>query len=209
MKDIVLEIGKVRKLPSFVQHLSRNKTELDRFFGIKLPVPQVFLIQSRYQIDKIWKRKTESGNVGWAKGGAIYILSPENYVRESDRKNMSTYWKVLKHEHAHIYQSYVAGGWLPRWLSEGLACWLAGQTKNKPDLQIALSVIQYHVQGGAGVYQAGYYWVERLIGKFGKKKLVAFLRALGPEASQHRVRRVFKNIYGVNWTKASLKKLYS
>lgn len=115
-----------KKLEDF---LIASKKELDAFFNSNVPVPVVYLLDSRKELDLIWQQKTEKWVVGGTKFGAIFILDPKIYTKESSHKDPSDFWKTLKHEYCHIYFRHITKGVHPLWLHEGLASYLAGQKK--------------------------------------------------------------------------------
>ena len=46
--------------------LQATRKELERFFGIKIDKPLVYLIDSRKEIDRIWGKRTERWLTAWA-----------------------------------------------------------------------------------------------------------------------------------------------
>ncbi|MFH1236010.1 MAG: hypothetical protein V1685_03675 [Parcubacteria group bacterium] len=209
MKTILcIEVGRVRRIPKVAATLKRNKRRYDRFFHLKLAEPQVILPVSRKQINQILQRKTEPWCVGWIGDGSIYLLSPEKYLTESSHTRKSRYWKVLAHEHAHLYIRALGKGNIPRWMNEGLASWLAGQRHRTPTWEEAMTVIGPWPEFSHSVYLVGYYWVDRLIQKYGQQKLISIIREMGKHKSSSAFPRVFKSVYGTPWTKRSVQKLY-
>ena len=208
MKNLCVEISRVRQLPKLRRQIKKQTKEFDRFFGYKLSEPLVVLLTSRRQIDALWGRKTEDWSVGWTRERVIYILSPEKYVSESNHRRRSEFWTTLRHEHAHLYIRSVAGWNVPKWLNEGLACWLAGQRKRTPPLALALSVIRPMGNFSVMAYPVGYFWTSLLIRKFGEKKILILLRKCGRTNSPANFPRIFRAVYGIRWTKGELEALY-
>jgi hypothetical protein len=82
-----------------VNHLQKAKQDLEEFFGIQLPWPTVYLVDSRQQYDLICRRKTKNWEIGNAQKKNIYIMKDEL------KNNPTRFWKVLTHEYAHVASS--------------------------------------------------------------------------------------------------------
>jgi len=180
--------------------------KLNRFFGIKLKLPPVVLLQSRQQIDELWGKKTESWFCAWTKARTIYVLDPKVFAKESDH-TAEQFWPVLVHEYVHLYYHAVTQSNKPRWLSEGLACYLAGQVKKNPAEADLISLNSFFNEGGKKVYGIGYYWVKYLLEKYTQKKLLQLIKTINPNATIRKFAANFQSIYGFALTKSSLKDL--
>lgn len=112
------------------------------------------IFYSRKAINTYWKRKTASWLCGWTKNGQIHILHPSVFTKESSH-SLSEYQKVLRHEYSHLFYNRLTNARYPRWLNEGLACYVAGQSKGIPEEREALSVGRYFAKGGSNVYHIG------------------------------------------------------
>ena len=112
--------------------LSETKKELSDFFNIKVEQPNIFFLDSRKDINKTWGRKMPEWSSGWAKNSNIFILNPKIYTKESSHKKIEHFWKTIKHEYCHLYFKKLTGTSYPKWLNEGLACYLAKQIKKTP-----------------------------------------------------------------------------
>lgn len=190
--------------------LKSAQGELGKFFGIELKLPTVFFLNSREQIDQIWQKKTEDWLVGWTANNNIFILDPKVYTKESDHKDIKSFWGVLKHEYAHIAMMNVC--WhnkLPKWLSEGLACYLAGQIKKQPDKKTALRVFDYFQKSDRWIYGIGFFWVNLLIKKFGKRKMLELLKSINYLTTKGQFAQKFYQIYKIHFSKEDLLKLIS
>jgi hypothetical protein len=189
-----------------VDTLKKSGKELDKFWGITVDPPLVFLVKSRKEIDKFWGRKTESWMSAWTTNGTIFILDPKVYEKESDHK-LEHFWKTIKHEYCHLYYRRVAGVGVPRWLNEGLACYLAEQVKKTSEKKVLLRVNDFYDKGGSEVYGLGYFWAKMLVEKFGKAKLMKLLKGMKPVMKQKQFGEHFKKVYGFSLTKTDLSKL--
>lgn len=187
-----------------------TKIELDKFFNFKVREPALFLLSSREQLDMIYEEKTQEWLVGCTKllsstkNGVIFILSPEVFSKQSSHKNPDEFWQVLKHEYCHIYFRQITGGVYPLWLNEGLANYLSGQKKSGGE---PMDVFNYFNKAGNGVYQVGFFWVEFLIKKFGKRKIKQLIDNLkiDPVLTEKRFAEIFYGVYGFRFNQKGLK----
>jgi len=188
--------------------LENTQKELSSFFDVEIKIPEVCLTNSRKEIDDILGWKTQDWLTGFAKDGKIYILNPNVYIKESDHENIEHFWKTLKHEYCHIYFRTITRIGYPKWLNEGLACYLSGQDKKEPTKQDALKIFDYFQKNDWQTGEIGYFWVRLLISKFGKKKLLELIKCLKPDISEKEFAENFYKIYGIRYSKEeTLKRL--
>jgi hypothetical protein len=191
-----------KKILSFLLSAQKN---LAKFFGIKMPIPHVFIVSSRKDINAIFGRKTKNWIVAWIKKGTIFALDQAAYRKESNHKDPRYFWKVLKHEYCHLYFEKFTSANFPKWLNEGLACYLARQEKYPPPKGKLLNILRYHKKSDQWVYAVGYFWVNLLIKKFGKAKLLKLLRGLHANTSKKEFDARFHRIYGFRFDRGGLK----
>lgn len=184
--------------------LNETFTSYQSFFNAQLPQPIIIFINSRNAYNKLCGRKTESWEIGHAEGKLIIMLS-WNAVSKSER-NWESYKKVLKHEYAHVAYRHLTGHGYPKWLNEGLACYLAGQKKKSCSLEDALSVFDYFSKSDKHIYNIGYHWVNLLVNCFGKKKILKLVKQLECEMSEDAFKKAFFNTYAIRFSERSLKK---
>lgn len=190
-----------KKLESY---LTACRKSLGKWFGIDVLMPHVFFIQSRKDFDRIMGRKTKPWMTGATVNGNIFILDPKKYSKVSVHKR-GHFWKVLKHEYAHIYpRALTSAGNKPRWLHEGLACYLAKQEKKRPDDKYLLDLDRFFDRSGEQIYGVGYFWVKYLIEKYGKAKLLKLLKTIDAKTTKTKFGANFKKIYGFGLNKKSL-----
>ena len=187
--------------------LETTKNELYDFFNINVEHPYIFFLNSRKDIDKIWNKKTESWLCAWAKNGDIFILNPKIYAKESNHE-IKHFWQTIKHEYCHLYFNKLTGVTCPKWLNEGLACYLAGQIKKTPTQDEAMKVFEYFEKNDREIYSIGYFWVKILIKKFGKKVFLKFLKELKPGLNERKFRIIFYKVYKIKFSKNSLSILF-
>lgn len=194
-----------KKLEKFLQSI---QGELNDFFKIKIDQPFIFFIDSRQEIDKIWGKKTERWLTGWTKQNNIFILNHNVYARESNHKNIKHFWQTLEHEHCHLYYKQLTGINYPKWLNEGLACYLSGQIKPLPNKSEALTIFQYYQKTNWQVFKIGYFWVSLLIKKFGEKKMLALLKDLEHDATLREFKDRFYKTYKFRFNRKDFETLW-
>lgn len=197
-------IKPIKNNPKLSRFLLSTEKSLFDFFKIKIERPPIFFLNSRKDIDKFWGRKTESWFSGWAKNGAIYILNPKVYPKESNHK-IEHFWQTIKHEYCHLYFNQVTGINYPKWLNEGLACYLNGQVKKTLTLSEAMKVFDYFQKSDRDIYKVGYFWVKILIEKFGRRKLLILLKHLKPGLTKCQFKSIFYQVYKIKFTKRDLR----
>lgn len=190
--------------------LKKSQKELSDFFGIEIYFPSVFFINSRKQYDDVWKTKSKNWMVGGADSRNIFILDSEVYTRESSHKDPKDFWLVLKHEYCHIAirQFYKQDHNRPKWLNEGLCCYLANQVKRTPTKKEALKVFNYYSKADWRIYAIGYFWTKLLIDKFGKRKLLQLLKNINYNTTEKEFSRLFYGVYKIHYTKKDLNELF-
>jgi hypothetical protein len=193
----------IRSNPKLDKFLIATKKEFSDFFGVNVEQPNIFFLNSRKDINKIWNRKTESWQSGWAKNGNIFILNPKIYTKESDH-TAKHFWQTIKHEYCHLYYKKLTGTSYPKWLNEGLACYLAGQVKKSPTLIDIMKVFDYFKRKDWQTYSIGYFWVKLLVEKFGKKKFLGLLKQLEPELSKNEFKSIFYKVYKIKFSEKCL-----
>lgn len=171
--------------------------------------PSVVFVNSRREIDKIWGRKTERWLTAWVKNDKIFILPPNVYLKESSHKDINHFWQTLKHEYCHLYFKKMTGINYPKWLNEGLACYLAGQTKKPPAEEEALRIFNYYRKPNWQIYKTAYFWVKLLIEKFGREKLLKLIKRLNPQMTKKQFTKNFYQIYKFQFLKEGFGKIFN
>jgi len=207
MKPTINIIGLREKNKKEVKELKcvveRGIQRNEEFFGFSIPSLTIVLLNSRKEIDNQMKRKTADWVVGCAnsKNMEIFILAPWAFEKESCHPK-GNFPKVLIHEISHLFIGQVHPFSVPRWLVEGLASYLAKQKRplasitpgllNFPFLTRLSSFSGWNENANKGAYPISYYWIEFLINKYGKEKVLKFILELKkiPE-----IKDAFKRIY--------------
>lgn len=207
MQEAYFKIKSVKPNKKVINYLKTTQKELENFFNAKIKLPDIFILDSRKQIDQLWQKKTEPWMVGWASDNNIFILSPEKFTKESNHKDSENFWRVLKHEYVHIAMRKLYGHDKPKWLNEGLCCYLAKQVKKEPTQKDALKVFDYYQKGDWEIYSISYFWVKLLIEEFGKAKLFRLLKILDSQTSEGQFAKNFYRVYKFRYSKTDFKKI--
>lgn len=166
--------------------LTQCKSELDGWFGIDLPMPELMIMQSLQDVADIWDREpNEDLPTAWADttNHRIYMLRLDE-VAKLRKKMPYDFLTLLKHEYAHLYWYALVKSNIPMWMDEGLACYLAGQVLKLSDENVILKLENYFDQKNFDTYAVGYMGVKYLIDKFGKDKFIQFLKKLPHHISE-------------------------
>lgn len=207
MKPIINIIGLEGKSKKGAKELRRivekGTRRNEKFFGSSIPSLAVVLLNTREEIDNQMKRKTPNWVVGGfdSQKNYVFILAPWAFEKESCHPKRS-FPKVLIHEISHLFIGQVHPFSVPRWLVEGLASYLAEQKRplvsislellNSPFLIKLSSSSGWNENANKGAYPISYYWIEFLINKYGKEKMLKFILKL---RKNQEIKDAFKQIY--------------
>jgi len=208
MKQYIFGLNPVKPNKRIFKFLESTQKELKSFFGVTIENPFVFFIESRRDMDRIIGRKTKQWESGWAENNSIFILNPKIYTKESSHKDIEHFWQVLKHEYCHLYFTKITGGSLPKWLNEGLACYMADQVKKVPTKKKLLKVFDYYSKSDSRIYSIGYSWTKLLIDRFGKRKLLKLIKSVDCDTSERKFAKKFYQVYGFNYSKKDFDKVF-
>ena len=210
MKNISITVAQARTDEPLLRVLRTAKNKLDHFFKIELDLPLLVLLSSRRQFNTFWGRQTENWMIAWARNGVIYALEPKVVRQSRLHYSITDYHKLLKHEHTHLYINTIGRAEaMPKWLKEGLACWVAGQKKRILDQARLESVFRPDEINPKDTYAIGYVLVDRLLYSFGKNKLLTLIQRLEGQYSLTQFRKVFRIVYGLPWSRQLLNRKQS
>src|SRR3989338_1444785 len=143
-------------------------------------LPIIIIVDDRETINTLKGKKTENWVVGWTNGSQVYILNKDSFEKESSHKcNPDEYSALIKHELSHCFYNILSNyHHIPIWLGEGVASYTSGQNnlKNKP--KEFSKFLDCYDHGGKGVYSESGFFVQILIEKFGKQKLLNLIKKL-------------------------------
>lgn len=174
--------------------------ELNEFFGMNWveDKPEIIIVPDRKTIDSIQGKKTEDWVVGWVEGRKVYILSREDYEKESCHKYVEEdYNALIKHELTHCFSDILCNyNKRCAWLLEGISIYLSGQLEFKHKPREYKKFIDFYNKFGEDVYSESGFAVEYLIKEYGKGKLIELLKEYGKTKNKEEFAKVFKKIYG-------------
>lgn len=195
---------------------SKAMKELNAFYGIGWVrnCPNVFIVESRNDIDELKKRKTESWVVGWADSWDVFMLNKNRFGKESSHKQTSdeAYVALLKHELSHLFFGILSGTIgkksFPVWFCEGVAIYTAGQFKFKKPVSEFKGFLSFYEKSGTEAYSEAGFFVEILVKKFGKVKLLELIKSLKTIKTQKDFDKTFNKIYGFKLSYKEINKLH-
>lgn len=201
---MIFEVG-FRKDKLVEKIYKQSMEDLDSFFGLNWVKhkPNVFLVKDRKSINNLMKRNTQSWSVGWLRGRDVYVLDKNNFEKESSNKYSEKEYSILiKHELTHVFTDVYLKirdqSISPDWLWEGLAIYLSGQNEiiERPShLKSFLDCYEQNVDSTKAYLESGFF-VEFLVKKHGKAKLLKLLKSAKETASEKDFAKKFKEIYG-------------
>jgi len=185
--------------------------ELKEFYQINWNenTPFIFLVDTREDYDKLNGFKTEPWVVASVQQNGILMLSPESYEKESIHKySDDEYYSLIKHELSHLfYNIFSKNNYYPVWLDEGFAIYSSGQLATKKKPKKLKKFLDYYSQGGEGVYEESGFVVEGLIKKFGKEKVLEFVKLLSNVRGEKIFKEAFEKFFGLELSYESIQEL--
>lgn len=202
-EELLLELEK-RPVPQELLETKEKATlKFNDFFGITLQKKfKIYMIHSREEMDIIQEKKTEDWLKGCTKdyGTKIFIYDFNYYYKETGKSFNSQ--KLLKHEITHVYVAEIRNkGFVPRWLNEGLAYYLAKQQISNKSIEEIVNCIDSHENFIVEHYGSSGRLVTMLIEKYGKEKIINLLKS---SRNPNEFFYAFQNIYGFELTKENL-----
>lgn len=174
--------------------------ELKDFYAINWNenTPVLFLVDSRKDYDVLTNQKTEDWEVACHLGNnKIILISPENYEKESIHKySDEEYFSLIKHEISHLFYQILSQGQGPIWLDEGFAIFTSGELKKKEGVKNFENFLAYYSFSDENVYKESGFAVEVLIKKFGKNKVLNFLKKLPNIQNEVDFKEEFEKYFG-------------
>ena len=149
-------------------------------------------------INDIRGRKTETWTVGWTDGNNLFLLDRKSFETESSHKYSDEYYEsLIKHELSHLFFGAITGGaYRPIWLNEGVSIYTSGQNKFKKRPTKFSNLLEFFEHGGKGAYVEPGFFIEGLVNKFGKEKLLNFIKDWSKLKTREEFERLFEKTYG-------------
>lgn len=198
-KNMIYKI--IQKEDDFLEKIYRESMDdLNAFYEINWThhLPKIVVVDNREMMDLLSGQKTENWVIGWADERTIYVLNRDNFEKESDHKyNLEEYSEFIKHELSHLFFHILSGGnRKPVWLNEGFAVYTSGQNKSKKKLTEFSRFLESYDQGEKGVYAESGFFVQSLVEKFGKQKLLDLAKELKKIKTKEEFKKFFAEEYG-------------
>lgn len=185
--------------------------ELIDFYAINWieNTPVIYLVDGRESFDIISGYKTEDWVVGRALSyNKLLLLSPESYEKESRHKySDKEYYSLLKHELSHLFYITFSKWKGPIWLDEGFAIYTSNQLSTKERPKEFKNFLKYYSYEDEKVYSESGFVVEELINKYGKEKVIGFLKVLSNVNSEDEFKKEFEKYFGLELDYKSFKEL--
>lgn len=177
---------------AFLRYAETTQRRYQRWFGFSLPLPTIILLPRRQLVRDFWRSKKETWKSGWYRNRTVYIVD-----LPIAKRSRADWYRLLAHELAHPFIHQASHGRVPRWLNEGLASWLAGQRHHRCTPAEAVGFFrQRKSPSNINVYQAGRMMTEYLLGKYGRQKMLNFLRQTSKART---VSSAFRKTFGMTW----------
>jgi hypothetical protein len=206
--DINTIQSKNEKVKSFYDKAMKGLID---FYGVNWieNTPVIYLVDSKESFDIISGYKTEDWVVGRALSyNKLLLLSPESYEKESRHKySDEEYYSLLKHELSHLFYMIFSQGKGPVWLDEGFAIYISDQLSTKHRPKEFKNFLQYYSNEDENVYSEAGFVVEGLIKKYGKEKVIGFLKVLSNVSSENEFKNEFEKYFGLELDYKSLQDL--
>ena len=174
--------------------------ELNEFYEINWVhhLPIIMVVDGRTTIDGLKQEKSQPWSIGWSEGKTIYVLDRNNLEKESSHKyRLDTYSALIKHEISHSFYNILSGNQhKPVWLCEGTAIYTSGQNKFKKTPTEFKEFLEFYDQGGSDVYHESGFFVQMLVEKFGKQKLLELIRESRNANTEEAFNKLFSEKYG-------------
>lgn len=191
---------------------NESMKDLNDFYEISWieNTPSINIVDDRKIINLMKGKQTENWLVGWSNGNKVYILNRDNLEKESSHKyNPEKYYALIKHELSHSFYDILSENThKPIWLCEGVAIHTSGQNKFRKQPIEFKEFLQFYEHGGSGVYEESGFFVEFLVKKFGKQKLLDFIKELKNVKTETKFNKLFIKEYGFNLNYDEINKNY-
>jgi hypothetical protein len=160
--------------------------------------PVLFLVDSRKDYDVLINQNTENWEVGRHIGeNKILLITPESYEKESIHKySDEEYFFLIKHELSHLFYNIFSQGQRPVWLDEGFAIFTSGELKKKTKINEFKNFLDYYSHSDEKIYKESGFAVQVLIEKFGKNKVLDFLKKLPKIEDEKEFKKSFEGYFG-------------
>jgi hypothetical protein len=203
----------VPKKDKFLEKVYKGSMkELEEFFEMKWKVtkPNIFAIKDRKSFDTIRGKKSQNWVIGENKERDIFLIDKKNFEKESSHKYSPKRYKTLiKHELCHSFFYVFSGGkYYPLWLNEGVAIFNSGKLYKSRRIKKFSGVLASYQKYSQKLWDESGFFIELLIKKFGKQKLLNLIKSLKEINSEKEFNSLFKKVYKFDLNYKEINKLY-
>lgn len=182
---------------SFLERMN-YKAEFERayekaykFFGIELKGIKLEIIKSPEKVFK--NKKIPWYAVGFYTKNKIILVDKQLFPSRGHEKN--EFSKVMLHEICHLFIKKIVKKRIPVWIEEGLCQFISFGGKLKPKKAVSLRKLKtykdWYNYDDPYVYCGSFYsWLFK---KYGKEKILEFLKMLNEFSTEKAFEKVFKN----------------
>jgi len=188
--------------------------DLNNFYEINWirNTPTIVIAEDRKTINIMRQKETPDWNVGWINSGTGWacVLDRNNLEKESSHKyKPETYKATIKHELSHLFYRILCGGInKPNWLWEGTAIYTSGQNKFKRQPSEFKEFLEFYEKSGSGVYYESGFFVQFLVEKFGKQRLLNLIKKSKDAKTEVEFNELFAKEYGFKLNYNEINKNY-
>lgn len=162
--------------------------------------PVVSLIYTREEMDEVQSKKTADWVRATTNSRGIYIID-ESVVEKITPHKKGEIWITLRHEINHWYYNHITKSYkgCPRWFTEGLADYYAGRRAQKPEKYEGSELDKSFSEYTPLTYKIGYPLVEKMFERFGRKKIIIFIKEFGKaEKTSENFNSIFKKHFKIS-----------
>ena len=179
--------------------------------------PDIYIVESRSDINKIKEKETESWVVGWAAATdpekkRLFLLDFDKLETESDhKKDEEAYKALIAHELCHLFVANIekkSPPMGPMWWNEGISVYLSGQLRFKRKPEKFTGFLNSNRENPRPAYNEGGFVVELLVQKFGDEKIIEMVEYLRDSKPATTFIEDFQAVFGFELTYEAINKLY-
>ncbi len=181
--------------------LEKTIPEFNNFFAMNWEHkrPEIYIVKDREAIDRLQGYATPNWIVGWSSGKDIYMLDKDSLESESSHKyTEKTYLARLRHELVHCFCNVLYGhNRFPRWISEGLAVYLSGQSEMWDKPCEYKKFLDWNEKSDGNSYGESGFAVKHLIEEYGKEKFLELIGSIREDTPNEQIKEKFGSIYNI------------
>lgn len=168
--------------------------KVSSFFGILPKNIKLHIITDLDKISKIFNidiNKIPWYACGFYKENDVYVLSPELLKKRGHKKEELK--NIITHELCHVFIKKLVKKQIPVWIEEGISQYIAfgnfGRYKKQVNITELNSYDDWYRLSDPYIYCSNFF--EFLINRYGKEKILLFLKLLNSCEYKHAFKRIF------------------